>query len=143
MLTHWNEIDRTFSTLDLLRRMEEAFGWEAPGAAPTPRAAALNVYDTGAALVLEAELPGYADNDVELTYEKGVLQLKGAQKVEPPQGYTVLRQERASTRFARSFKLPPEVDAERITASLEHGVLTITMPKRAETQPRTITVKKV
>jgi HSP20 family protein len=140
MLSRWNDIDRTFATLDLLRQAL----WDA-GAAPaaTPRRAAVNVYDAGGELVVQAEVPGFAERDLEVTFDKGVLQVKGTQKLDAPTGYTLLRQERTPATFARSFKLPPDVDAERITAQLANGVLTVRLPKRPEAQPRTIAVKKV
>lgn len=140
MLTRWNDIDRTFATFDLLRH---ALGWDPAAAPATPRGAAINVYDAGTELVLQAELPGYAEPDVEVTFDKGVLHLVGTQKLTAPQGYAPIRQERAPTKFARSFKLPLEIDPERITAQLAHGILTVKLPKRPESQPRTISVKKV
>jgi HSP20 family protein len=53
----------------------------------------------------------------------------------------VHRQERQPTRFSRSFTLPYKVNGETIAATLENGVLTVTLPKAPESQPRQITVK--
>jgi HSP20 family protein len=61
--------------------------------------------------------------------------------VAPPEGYSVHRQERTASRFSRSFTLPCAVNGDAISASLEHGVLTVTLPKAPESQPRQITVK--
>jgi HSP20 family protein len=44
-------------------------------------------------------------------------------------------------RFAKSFELPARVDADKVTATLKHGVLTLTLPRAAEVQPRQISVK--
>jgi HSP20 family protein len=67
--------------------------------------------------------------------------LKGERKVTPPEGYGVHRSERSSYRFARTFELPAKIDADKVEASLEHGVLTVKLPKAAEARPKQITVK--
>jgi HSP20 family protein len=67
--------------------------------------------------------------------------LKGERKVDVPEGLSVHRRERHAVRFAKSFELPTRVDADKVTATLKHGVLTLTLPKVAEAQPRQINVK--
>jgi HSP20 family protein len=53
----------------------------------------------------------------------------------------VHRQERGQLRFARSFGLPARIDTEKVTATVKHGVLTVTLPKHPESQPKSISVK--
>jgi HSP20 family protein len=148
MLTRWSDIDRTFAMMDdLRRRMDQLFGdydggrfdrygLAAAGAA-WPR---LNVFDTGAAVVVKAEVPGLEEKDIGLTINQDVLTLSGERKPDAPEGYSVHRQERAPVKFSRSFTLPCRVDAEQTSASLKDGVLTITLPKAAEAKPKQISV---
>jgi HSP20 family protein len=70
-----------------------------------------------------------------------VLTVTGERRADAPEGYSVHRQERLPARFSRGFQLPVKVDGAGITAALKDGVLTVTMPKAAESQPRQITVK--
>ena len=66
--------------------------------------------------------------------------MRGERKVEVPHGYSEHRRERSAVSFAKSFQLPARVDADKVTAILKHGVLTLTLPKAAEAQPRQISV---
>jgi HSP20 family protein len=152
MLTRWGDFDRTFSVMDQLRRrMDRVFdeyggyAYARPGYAEEtyesgawPR---LNLFDTGAALVVTAELPGLADKDVRLTINQDVVTIAGARKVNTPEGYSVHRQERAALEFSRSFTLPTKIDAEKTTATMKNGILTITMAKVPEAQPKQIAVR--
>ncbi|HEY0707898.1 MAG TPA: Hsp20/alpha crystallin family protein [Polyangia bacterium] len=144
MLGYWTNFERTFSPVDeLRRRMESALGqFDTAAAAATdtnwPRT---SVYEAGTNLVLVADLPGVKAEDVEVTLEKDVLTLAGQRKLEVPEGHAVHRQERRAARFSRSFSLPCKVDGEALNAELADGVLTITLPKAPEAQPRRIPVK--
>jgi HSP20 family protein len=91
--------------------------------------------------VLEADLPGLGEKDVQLTIHQDVLTLSGERKQDVPQGWFVHRQERAPLKFSQSFTLPVKVDPEKSSATMKNGVLTITLAKAAEAQPRAITVK--
>ena len=91
--------------------------------------------------ILKAELPDMKRDDINITFENGVLTLTGERKAEfdGNQG-TYHRSERAYGRFSRSFTLPATVDANRIHASYKDGVLTIRVPQREEAKPKQITV---
>ena len=67
--------------------------------------------------------------------------MRGERKPDAPQGAFVHRQERAPVKFSRSFALPCKVDPEKSGATLKNGVLTITLAKASEAQPRQIAVK--
>jgi len=131
---------RTLGAFDLLRQLDRLFGepeaWEP--SAGFPRVA---FDDQGASYVVRAEVPGLSEKDVELTATASSLTLRGERKVEPPQGYSTHRSERTGYRFARTFELPSKVDSERVEARLENGVLTVTLPKAPESQPKQISVK--
>lgn len=148
MLTRWGDFDRTFTMMDELRRrmdhVFEEYDGRARYADDTRASTAwprLNLLDAGAALVVTAEVPGVAEKDVALTVNQDVVTLSGERKADAPEGYSVHRQERAARKFSRSFTLPAKVDAEKTTATLKNGVLTITMAKAAEAQPKQITVR--
>ena len=150
MLTRWSDFDRTLSMLDeLRRRMDRIWDeYDSDGQSATfedrsgrtffPRT---NLFDDGANLVLQAELPGVREKDLQLTINQEVLTLRGERKTDVPEGYSVHRQERSPVKFARSFTLPAKIDSEKATASLKNGVLTIALPKTAEAQPKRIAVR--
>ena len=152
MLTRFSDIDRSFAVMDQLRRrmdrlLEEyeparANAADEPerlwGRARWPR---LSLADAGESLVLKAELPGLTEKDLQLSIQKDVLTMSGERKPDAPEGYLVHRQERAPLKFARSFTLPCKVDPEKSAATLKDGVLTLTLAKAPEAQPRQITVK--
>ena len=91
--------------------------------------------------VVKAELPDMKREDINVTFENGVLTLTGERKAEfDANEGTFHRSERAYGRFSRSFTLPATVDAGRINANYRDGVLTIRVPQREEAKPRQIAV---
>lgn len=142
-LSYFSEPQDPFRTFDLLRRRMDQilrdFDGQAPTRAPTWPPASLR--DAGAALVVEAEIPGVADEDLEVTATSDALTIKGERKNPAPEGYAVHRRERGAAKFARSIALPAKIDVEGVSASIKDGILTVTLPKRPEAQPRTITIK--
>jgi HSP20 family protein len=144
MLSRWNDwsdIDRTFSMMDELRsRMSQLFSDSAYHGREVSLFPRLSLLDTGSALVLKAEVPGLSERDVSLTINQDVLTLSGERKPDAPEGYSVHRQERAPIKFSRSFTLPCRINPETASASLKNGILTVTLAKAAEAQPKQITV---
>jgi len=144
MMIRWNDHDRPSATFDALRRqMDRLFDeYDHPSLFSAAPAGSLPLafFDSGSALLLTAEVPGLTEKDFTLSLAQNVLTVQGERKVRAPEGYAVHRQERAGVRFSRSFALPCRVDPERTTATLKEGVLTITLPKTTEAQPRTIAV---
>lgn len=144
MFARFDDFDRTWSTFDLLRRrLDRVFDdFETPRRAPEPtRTPFATLKDEGGALVVTAELPGLSEKDVQLTIHQDVLTLRAERKNAAPEGYYVHRQERPSFKVARSYALPCKVDAERSTATMKNGVLTLRLEKAAEAQPRQIAVR--
>ena len=90
-------------------------------------------------IYVEADLPGMADEDVEVTVHNGVLYIRGERK--PEEGRQYLFNGRTWGRFERAITLPDAVDTEAVQAELTRGVLRVSMPKRPETKPRKITLK--
>jgi HSP20 family protein len=98
------------------------------------------VFDDGESYRLVADMPGLRAEDLEVEATEDGLAVRGSRKVEVPEGYSVHRRERESVNLARSFTFPSKVDPEKVTATLQQGVLTITLAKRADTKPRSIAV---
>lgn len=105
------------------------------------RSSPISFEDDGSNFVLRADVPGLTENDFQINVAGNTVTLKGERKLEGPQGYSVHRRERAEVRFDKSFELPARVDADKVSATLKHGVLTLTLPRAAEAQPRQISVK--
>jgi HSP20 family protein len=92
-------------------------------------------------LVLKAELPDMAPEDIELSINNDTLMIRGEKRfsadVREDQFHRI---ERRYGTFSRSFSLPSSVDARRISAEHKNGVLTVRLPAREETKPRQIKV---
>lgn len=90
---------------------------------------------------VSAELPGIRPEDVKIQLENNVLTIRGEKlQQQRHEGERVQRYERLYGAFERSFTVPNTVDAEKITAMYEHGVLTVSLPKVERAKPRAITV---
>jgi HSP20 family protein len=125
--------------IDRLNRMfanfyGEAFvqGWVPP----------VDIFETDEhEVVLKADLPDMKREDISLTFENGVLTIKGERKFEQEtQRENYHRAERHHGTFSRSFTLPNTVDATRISASYKDGLLTVRLPQREEAKPKQIAV---
>jgi HSP20 family protein len=103
---------------------------------------AVNVWEEGEQVCVEAELPGLNLKDLEIYVTGGnQLTLKGERKVQVPERGQWHRQERTYGSFNRSLTLPYPVDPEKVDARLEHGVLLIRLTKHESARPRKIPVK--
>jgi HSP20 family protein len=105
---------------------------------------AVDVREDGDHIYVEAELPGFKKDEIDITLENQTLTIAAERKEEmggdsEKKGEHLLH-ERRYTRFLRSFTLPPTVDEQTVNAKLNDGVLTITLNKREETKPRKISV---
>ena len=102
---------------------------------------AMDLLETGDHLVLRADLPGLAEEDVEIEIKDNVLTVSGertAENEEKNEGY--YRVERAFGSFSRSLTLPQGVDADRVQASFDKGVLEVLIPKPAEAKPTRVQI---
>jgi HSP20 family protein len=91
-------------------------------------------------VVITMDVPGFDPKSIDIKIESDVLTVR-AQRPAPTVDGTWLRQERVKGHVARSFVLPDSVDPNKCTARCEHGVLTVTLGKREESKPRSITVQ--
>jgi HSP20 family protein len=111
--------------------------------APAAWNPAFDITEDADKIVLHADLPGVEQKAVDIQVEHNTLTVKGErsiQRTETQNGELYRRYERLAGAFARSFRLPPTVDAEKISAAIKDGVLTVLLPKKAEAQPRQIKV---
>ncbi len=142
MLMQWKTTSDPFFNdfRALSRQVDEVFRdmFPAPKARAVRRNFTLEEHDE--AFTLHATLPGLSTEDLSLEIEDGKLKLTATRENAAPEGYRALRRERGTLALERVFNLGPKVDPEGIEAKLEHGVLTITLPKRAEQQPRKIAI---
>jgi HSP20 family protein len=91
--------------------------------------------------VIAADIPGVDPKDIEINMDNGILSIKGERRTEAKQETErYSRIERSHGLFYRRFALPDSADPEGVSASGKHGVLEISIPKRAETKPRRIEV---
>ncbi len=96
---------------------------------------AIDINETDTAIELTAELPGLAEDDVEIELKDRRLTLRGQKNVTHDNGGDLHISERSYGSFARTMTLPDTVDVENITAEFDKGVLQITMPKTEPTDP--------
>ncbi len=123
-----SEIDRFFSAAPAVER-----AWNP----------AFDITEDAGKILLEADLPGLDQQAVDIQVEENVLTVKGERKLsrsKDESGELYRRYERVSGNFERTFRVPPTVDAEKISASMKDGVLTLLLPKKPEALPRQIKI---
>jgi HSP20 family protein len=102
----------------------------------------VDVRETESGYVVDMDLPGMEQKDIDVGMENGVLTIRGERKaVEEKKGDTYTATERIYGSFLRSFSLPGSADGEKISAVYKNGVLTVKIPKREEAKPRSIKVE--
>lgn len=135
----------SWRAFDDLRREMDALLGRFGAVAPSGRGGvfpAVNLYETGDAYVLTAELPGVGPGDIELSLEGTTLTLRGERKIDRREsGINAHRLERQAGHFRRAFELPVSVDPEKVEAIHRNGVLMLRMPKPEQARPRNITVQ--
>jgi HSP20 family protein len=136
---------RNLGTLDRMLTLDRVFD-QALGASLGTRVwvPAMDVAERRDAYVVHAELPGLNPDQVDVSFEKNVLTVRGTKPASFDTGtegeLRIFAAERVSGSFERSVRLPEFVDAERISATFNNGLLTITVPKAEAAQPRRISI---
>ena len=103
---------------------------------------ALDVRESEDRFDVTLDLPGLEPSDVNVTFEDGMLSINGKREFSTEdKGDTWHRIERSFGTFARSIRLPQTADTEKIEASFDKGVLTVSVPKAEQARPRTIEVQ--
>jgi len=127
-----------------LENMFERFGGEFNGNGDAMKAWAprVDVEETDKEITVKADLPGVEPKDVEISVSGDTLTVRGEKKEEKEEKKkNYHRVERFEGKFYRQIALPVGADPEKVTASSARGVITITIPKKAELQPKKITVR--
>ncbi len=130
-----DSLNREFNTM-----LGRFFGAQDGGSRLAPYG--VDVREDADHIYVEAELPGFRKEDIDITLENSTLTISAERKESNQQddkGDWLLRERRYS-RFLRSFTLPPTVDERSVDAKLNDGVLTVVLNKREETKPRKISV---
>jgi HSP20 family protein len=99
----------------------------------------VNIFETKDGYVLEAEIPGVSKEGLEITLEGNEITLVGHRQPETHPGELLFRERRLAD-YRRVFELDPAVDTTRVSARMDQGVLTLTLPKSERVKPRKITV---
>ena len=137
---------RALSSLDrmltLNRAFDQAFGGATGSRVWVP---AMDVAERGDAYLVHVELPGVSPEQVEVSFEQNVLTIRGTKPTSFDVGsdgeLRVFAAERVHGSFERAVRLPEFVDADRISARFDKGVLSVSIPKAETAKPRKITIE--
>lgn len=136
-----NPLDKPFE--QLIDSMYEDFFAPASAQEMLMSSPRINVVETPKSYEVEAELPGVTKNDVRIAVDNRQVSIEAEVKrdSERKEGEAVIHAERIVKKFSRNFTLSAEVDEARAVAKLENGVLTLTLPKKEEKQPKQIAIQ--
>jgi len=123
----WTDLDRLLES-----SFPELYQWS-PVRGGRSRSIPLDLYEEADQRVVRMELPGVRKNDMEIELENAVLTIRATRK-EKENG------EESEIRLNRSVTVGDDVNADKVTAQLENGILTISLPKREQAKPKQITI---
>ena len=101
---------------------------------------AVDIYEEDAGITVKADLPGVSRDRLDVQLDGNTLTIEGQAEIDMPEGMEALYADVSATRFRRSFTLSNELEADKISAEMHDGELTLHLPKRAELQPRKIEI---
>jgi HSP20 family protein len=102
----------------------------------------VDIYEDEHSVIIKAEVPDIEQKDIEVKIENGTLTLRGERKHSSDiRKENYYRVERYFGQFQRSFSLPQTIDQDKVQATCDKGILTITLPKREETKPKPISIE--
>jgi HSP20 family protein len=123
-------------------RLARLFDEAGPARLPAPLVPAVDVHEDGERYLITVEVPGCSKDDVQLEIQDDVLTIRGEKRSERREKKDKVRWlERSYGAFSRSFSLPANADADRVSASFKDGVLSISVPKREEAQARQVVIE--
>lgn len=132
--SNFRAMDRFFD--DALRGNRQAL------AAATTQRFPLDVHESKDAYVVIASLPGFNTENINISIEDDVLTITAERaQEEVTEGTNIVLSERRHGKFSRSIRLPQAINVDAVEANLDAGLLTLSLPKSPEAQPRLITVK--
>jgi HSP20 family protein len=134
-----------FGLFGLHREIDRLFNEFAQGIGPNGGQSIvpnIEISDTGKAVEISAEMPGLERKDVEISIEDDTLTIRGEKKVEEKKDKNVQLSERSYGVFYRVLQLPPGIDPSSVQATMSNGVLKVTIPKPAKSEPKKIEIKE-
>jgi HSP20 family protein len=143
-IVRWSPFKDVLSIRDEMDRVFDNFFARAGerSAFDTAWAPSVDIYETKDSVIIDAELPGIKQSDINVSVSDNILTIKGEKKLEKEvKEENFHRVERAYGSFSRSFTLPVGVHADKIKATYKDGVLKITLPKAEETKPKQIAIE--
>ena len=141
MLTLWRTTHALPTLAAEVNRLMNDVALTTPAFSATGLTPPADILETAHEFRVVIDLPGVDPASIKLSVEKDTLQVAAERKFAGlASGDELHRSERAFGAFARSFSLPTSVDAARVEAAYEAGVLTVTLPTREESKARTIPV---
>ena len=143
-MVRWDSLREVAARQEQMTRMfERLYGRPQEDLNRGSWAPAVDIYSNGQhELVLKAELPDMKEEEIELTVEDNTLTLRGERKLDTEvKEEQFHRIERSYGPFARTFALPPTVDAGKVSAEYKAGMLTVRLPLREEVKPKQIKVQ--
>ena len=144
--TGWDLFEDLRAAQDEMLRAPRGQGWRpgqqfSSGTTPAAWPPAVDIYERKDAYLVAVELPGVGIDDIEITFEDGLLTIQGQRNAAPGSSEErVHRAERRYGAFRRSITLPTHVNSDAIEASTQDGVLQIMVPKAAEVHAKRIQV---
>jgi len=139
----WSALDRWSNLRDELNSFFDMpfwSGFDRTGQLFTGWSPALDLYETGDHFVAVVELPGMRKEDIDISLHDRTLTISGERKREINNGERAQRTERYVGTFRRSISLPTRVDASKVSATYQDGILKVTLPKAEEAKPKQIQV---
>src|SRR6185295_1261015 len=134
----WNPIREMLAMQTALDRM---FDDTRRGGFDSGSALALDVHEDDQNYHVVTSLPGVKPDNINVSLHDGVLTITGEIPEETRENTQTLMRERSYGKFSRSIRLPMAVDSNKVEASFDNGVLTLTLPKTEEAQPKQIPVR--
>ena len=125
-------MDRLFEDSFISPRLSNVWGGS--------RGVGSNLYETAEGYTLQIPMPGVKPEDVEITVRQDTVNVKWESKMQTPEGATAHWSYLQSGQFQQSFTLPSSVDADRVQASYNDGILTLSLPKVEQAKTRTIKI---
>jgi len=101
----------------------------------------LDIYETDESFVVKAFVPGVTADRLDITTQQNTVTIRAEQPAEAQENVRYYLRERPSGIWLRSFELPTPIDAQHIEASLNQGVLVLTVPKAPEAKPHRVSIK--
>jgi HSP20 family protein len=141
-IVRWNPFREMVAMQSAMDRLLDD-AWRGTRPTLNDTALMLDVHETEAEYKISTELPGVDADKIQVSVHDGVLTISATtEKQEEHKDTRILMQERVYGHHSRSVRLPQAVDSENVKAHYEQGVLMLTLPKRAEVQPKLIPVHK-